>query len=511
MRRKAGVLMRRVVLHLLFPVVAIGCGQSIATAQCEMGPVNAADAAAGDQFGFSVAMSGNLCVVGARLDDSQVVNCGAAYIFRYDALDQAWLQEKKLTAFDKAAGDEFGYSVAIFDGDESAGQSDLVVVGARHDDDKGTDSGSAYIYKYNGARWSLAAKVTASDGAATDRFGSAVAVASNYALIGARDDNAPGTNTGSAYVFHFNGATWLQQAKLTASDAAANDQFGHSVALTLGDDGSSAIALIGAWHDDYPISDSGSAYVFRSAGTASPWVQEAKLAALDAGAFDEFGCSVSIRATSDGEVALIGARNNDDAGPDSGSAYIFAHNEGTWLQQAKLTAADAAAGDQFGCSVSLPALGEAAVVGAWRNDQAGPDAGAAYVFQHQTSANPWPQIAKLVSSNAAPDDVFGVAVAASDDRAIVSAHQSDYFGNDSGQAFLFAGVSGIDYNLNGVADGCDVPGDVNGDSAVNFSDLMSLMAVWGACASGAASCQGDMNADGVVNVLDLLLVISQWS
>ena len=118
-------------------------------------------------------------------------------------------------------------------------------------------SGSAYIFKRDGTSWSQQQKLTASDGAAGDDFGRSVSISGDYAIIGAYGDDDKGTNSGSAYIFKWNGTGWVQQQKLTASDGAANDWFGHSVSIS-GD-----YAIIGADDDDDKGSSSGSAYIFK--------------------------------------------------------------------------------------------------------------------------------------------------------------------------------------------------------------------------------------------------------
>ena len=160
----------------------------------------------------------------------------------------------KLTASDGAASDYLGYSVSI----SSDGATALI--GAYSDDDKGTDSGSAYVFKYNGTSWTQQSKLTASDGAASDWFGYSVSISSDgtTALIGARLDDDKGTNSGSAYVFKYDGTAWTQQAKLTASDGAAIDYFGRAVYISSG----GTTALIGAVYGDGIGTNSGSAYVF---------------------------------------------------------------------------------------------------------------------------------------------------------------------------------------------------------------------------------------------------------
>ncbi len=175
--------------------------------------------------------------------------------------------EFKLTASDAAAGDSFGWSVAL--------DGDLALVGAWHDGDAGRDSGSAYVFVRSGTTWSQKAKLTASDAGQGDRFGWSVALSGETAVVGAPGNDDAGTSSGSAYVFVRSSTGWVEQAKLTASDAAERDNLGHSVALS-GD-----TALVGALFDNIGSDYSqGSAYVFRFDGTN--WNEEAKLTASDA-------------------------------------------------------------------------------------------------------------------------------------------------------------------------------------------------------------------------------------
>ena len=189
-------------------------------------------------------------------------------------------------------------------------------------------------------------KLTASDGAAADIFGFSVAISGDTAVVGAALDDVPGaanddTASGSAYVFVRSAGAWSEQQKLTASDAAAGDLFGRSVAI------SGESVVVGAFNDDDTASDSGSAYVFQRSGTT--WSQEAKLTASDAALSDFFGFSVAIS----GDTAVVGAHLDDDAGGDSGSAYVFQRSAGVWSEQQKLTASDAALADEFGFSVAI--------------------------------------------------------------------------------------------------------------------------------------------------------------
>jgi hypothetical protein len=370
----------------------------------------ASDAAAGDQLGFSVSVSGDTVVAGAYQDDS---SRGSVYVFTRSG--STWTQQRKLTASDAASGDWFGYSVAV--------SGDTVIVGAPRDDDGGNATGSTYVFTRGGSTWSQQQKLTAADRAEADQFGSSVSVSGDTLIVGAYANDESGESSGSVYVFARSGSIWNQQAKLTASDAAANDQFGWSVAVS-GD-----TAVVGAYQDDNASggSDSGSAYVFTRSG--STWSQQAKLTASDAAASDVFGWSVSVS----GDTVAVGAYGDDDGGNDSGSAYVFIRSGSTWKQQAKLTAADAVAVDWFGHSVSVS--GDTVVVGAHYNDEGGFNSGSAYVFIR--SGSTWSQQAKLTASDSATNDVFGYSVSASGDTVLVGAYGDDDGGTDSGSAYVF--------------------------------------------------------------------------
>jgi len=307
--------------------------------------LTADDAEIFEQFGSSVAISGNTAIVGAWFGDAAGSRSGSAYLF--DATTGSQLA--KLTATDAAADDRFGRSVAI--------SGNTAIVGAWFDDDGGSDSGSAYLFDvFTGSQ---IAKLTATDAATDDLFGGAVAINGNMAIVGAVRNDDGGSNSGSAYLFDV--ATGEQIAKLTATDAAADDLFGASVAIN------GSVAIVGAVRDDDGGSNSGSAYLF----DVTTGEQIAKLTADDAVANDLFGSSVAIS----GNTVIVGA---SESVFDSGSAYLF--DLATGNQIAKLTADDARGGDRFGVSVSIS--GNTAIVGAWRDGDAGINSGSAYLFEN---------------------------------------------------------------------------------------------------------------------------------
>lgn len=390
-------------------------GAQGSTAQfLERAKLTAPDGAAFDQLGASVAVSGDTVLVGANRDDVGAnADQGSVYVFV--RVGSEWRYQAKLTASDGGAGDFFGHSVAL--------SGDTALVGAPLDDTGAQiDHGSAYVFVRSGGIWTQQAKLTASDAAAADMFGFAVSLSGGTALVGAKGDNA---EQGSAYVYVVSGTTWTQQAKLTATDGAAGDMLGYSVALN-GD-----TALLGAPVDAIGANlQQGSAYVFVRSGTT--WSQQAKLTALDGAPGDQLGFAVALS----GETAAVGANLDDEGGnPDQGSVYVFVRGGTSWSQQSKLTASDGAAVDVFGSAVALS--GEIAVMGAHRDDVgANSDQGSAYVFVR--SGTLWNQQQKLAASDGAGSDLFGYSVSLSAETVLVGAYPDDISTNfDQGSASVF--------------------------------------------------------------------------
>ena len=369
--------------------------------------LTASDAAASDDFGASVAVSGDTAAVGAPFDDDAGSSSGSAYVF---VRGSTWSQQAKLTASDAAVSDRFGKSIAV--------SGDTAAVGAPFDDDAGSSSGSAYVFVRSGSTWSQQAKLTADDGAAFDEFGASVAVSGNTAVVGAPFDDDAGNSSGSAYVFVRSGSTWIQQAKLTASDAAASDRFGTSIALS-GD-----TVVVGANRaDPEGKTNAGAAYVFVRSG--STWGQQAKLTAGDGAAFDRFGRSVAIS----GDTVVAGANRADlGATTDAGAAYVFVRSDSTWTQQAKLTASDVEDYDLFGRSTGIS--GDTIAVGSHFHKDDGTSAftGSVYVFQR--SLGTWSQQTILTASDAGRPGKFARELSISGDTVLAGAR-------DGESAFVF--------------------------------------------------------------------------
>lgn len=476
---------------------SIGTWPNTARSQCELdvSVIDPSDGTSSDEAGYSVAGSGNTVVIGARGDDDNGSNSGSAYILT--ATDSGWMEDQKLLAADGAPEDMFGNSVAV--------SGDTAVIGAYGNGDEG----GAYVFRFDGLRWVEEQKLIPQDGAFGDNFGYAVAVSGDVALIGAYGVDDGGTSSGAAYVFRFDGSAWREEQKLSASDGEAYDFFGVAVGLS-GD-----VAVVGAYLADEGGANAGSAYAFRFDG--STWSEEQKLVASDGAADDRFGGSVAVS----GDTIAVGAAQHDFQGINSGTAYVYRFNSSGWIEEAKLLPADGSAYDSFGVSVAVS--GGIALVGAHLNDADGmSDAGAAYLFGVEGST--WGEIDKLVAPDGWYWDYFGFSVALSDGVMVAGAIQDDNKGNNSGSVYFFEGQcssSGCRFDeecddndpctVNLCVDGdCTSapPPDFDGSGTVDLEDFGFAHTCIGSPTDGniEAPCFCvDLNGDGSVDLRDLAL------
>lgn len=324
--------------------------------------------------------------------------------------------EQKIQQADGMAGDGFGDALAL--------SGATLAVGACLDDmAAGGDAGSVSVFVRIGGSWTLQVKLTPADAAAGDRFGSSVALAGDTLVVGATHDDASGSvfNSGSVYVFTRTGNVWTQQAKLSAADAATDDHFGDSIAL------SGETVLIGA---DGKSTGTGAAYVFVRAGAV--WSQQAKLTSLTARVHDRFGGAVAL----DGDLAIIGAESHDSDGrSNNGRVFLFSRNGGAWIEDASWSGPEPVTDGFFGASVGL--RGDSAIVGATgANDYAG----AAYVFRYNGAAWVAGEKLDMADGEGQAYDAFGGSVALSDGRALIGACRSAEGQGiyDAGSSWLYA-------------------------------------------------------------------------
>ncbi len=348
----------------------------LAGAWVEVVQLFASDAAEGIRLGYSVAISGDIVVVGAIGDDLSGGFGGAAYVFyRNHGGPDAWGEVAKLVASDSVLNDSLGYSVEV--------DGSTAVVGACLADSAVPEGGKAYVFEKDAGgldNWGEVKILAASDAAEGARFGFSTTINGDTVVVGALFDPEGGVDSGAAYVFDRNqggAGLWGQVTKLTASDAAAGARFGYSASL----DGD--LLVVGADRDSATATEAGAAYVFeRNLGGPGVWGERSKLVPSDVATGDNAGSSVGILR----DVVVVGSGYHDSVAQDAGAAYLFSRNAGgvdAWGEHKKIVASDGAFEDRFGhkgVSVGHGWL----VVGAYRVDggtPTTPECGAAYVFE----------------------------------------------------------------------------------------------------------------------------------
>ncbi len=433
-----------------------------------IGRLQANNAGAADEFGFSVSLSGdgNTLAVGATnedssstgvngtQDDNTASDSGAVYVFR--RIGGAWSQQAYIKASNTGAGDSFGFRVSL-----SSDGNTLAVRAASEDgssagvngaqDNTASDSGAVYVFRFSTSTWSQQAYIKASNTGAGDSFGNSVSLSadgntlavgatgedgSSSGVNGAQDDNTA-SNSGAVYVFHFSTSTWSQQAYIKASNTGAGDSFGNSVSLSADGNTLAVGALLESGSatgvggvDDDGTSGSGATYVFEFANGA--WSQQAYIKASNADVSDRFGQSVSLSAN--GNTLAVGAileassitgvngAQDDNTASFAGAVYLFRFSTSTWSQQAYIKASNTGSGDFFGNFVSLSADGNTLAVGALFESgpatgvggveaNGTPGAGATYVFEFANGA--WSQQAYIKGTDASIGANFGISVSLS--------------------------------------------------------------------------------------------------
>jgi hypothetical protein len=361
--------------------------------------VIANDGIADDRFGTAVAVWGDTAFVSSGVWSYNRSNQnsgdvptnlqpeanqrGAVYVFRRD--NGVWTQTQKLLASDASDYSNFGSSLA-FDG------STLMVAALNANVGDVSQQGAVYSFSFVGDSWIETDKFSASDGASSEAFGSAVAVQGNTAVIGALNATV-GVNTsqGKAYIFTLADGIWSQTQILAAADGSANDRFGQSVAF----DGVSI--LVGAPTLPYNSAHGGFVYAFESTGDA--WSQSDKLVPDDTAVSDQFGYSVSL----DGNNALIGSVGYQFA---RGSVYAFSRPDGAWHQVQKIMPEASSSGDQFGNAIAMK--GSTALVGA---QASATDQGKGRAFALSEASGEWNLPSELEQVVPGTLDLFGTAVA----------------------------------------------------------------------------------------------------
>lgn len=386
-----------------------------------------------------------------------------------------------LVAQDAQALDYFGSALAL--------DGDTLVVGAPLEDTGGNHAGAAYVFVRAGGTWSQQAKLTASDAAAGDAFGSAVGVDGDTLIVGAPFDEDAGFATGAIYVFVRSGGVWTEAQKLVAEFPAAGDRFGSAVAID-------SWIVAGA---PYADGEAGRVHIFNgSGGSWSPYDEVD--AGPDAGPGERFGADLALHSAG-GQVRtfVVGARYDDGVG----AAYVF-HRQGyTWSRQARLGAPDVALDNQFGAAVGLHQ--DTVVVGAPGHDLYGSDAGAVYTFERE--GRTWSVGQLLVPQDVTGGDRFGMAAAVGADAIVAGSRLADIAGADAGAAFVYRRAGPEWYEVEALlapggaaGDGLGLPIAISGErvaigayAADSPASDAGEVHVWGGIPTdpGLAHCFGD--------------------
>lgn len=286
------------------------------TSWTQQAQIQASPAASNDYFGISVEITpdANYAIVGAYFSSG---TNGAAYVFSRSGTN--WTQQAKLVASDAASADYFGWHVAI----SSDGSYAIVGANGEEGTGNSNDNhGASYIYVRSGTSWTQQAKIQSSDSAAGDKFGWRVAMNSDGTYAAVTSYLSPAgavTYAGGVYVFTRSGTSWTQQAKLVASDAASYDFFGKGLAINSSGD----LIVIGARGNNrggtYAEEDTGAVFIFTRSGTT--WSQIKELNHTPAPRLDYLGESVGM--STDASYIIAGAYGDDTTAAGSGAAHIF--------------------------------------------------------------------------------------------------------------------------------------------------------------------------------------------
>ena len=424
------MMMQRVVLSVLVLLGSLVIGVPATVDLGEFGAQEAVLGSARDLFGYAVAVSGDYALVGRPDDRNQGLRTGAAYVYKRQ--QGRWVQVAKLLANDHGKS-RFGAAVAL--------DGDVAVVGA---DGATSSAGAAYIFERRQDTWTQVRKLRPSGSliagiASSPYFGQSVAIAGDYALVGAPGESNKifGQPVGAVYVFQRQGVWGTQEVqKLWASDAKKYAGFGTRLAVA------GSYALVGSPDHDRDGSSAhnyGAAYVFEL--VRGGWYEVAKLQASDGTPLDYFGSAVALS----GQEALVGASGHDG----KGAAYLFARQAGTWTEVHRLTARHRTSGDRFGAAVAL--AGNVILIGAYAYEPRrhpfhhghhshAPDIdleereGIAYVFARQTSG--WLEVEQLPARLDLDQAHFGYAIALSERHALVGAPA--LFGGPPGRVYAYS-------------------------------------------------------------------------
>ncbi len=384
--------------------------------------------------------------IDGELDNNGAASSGAVYVFRHTA--SGWAQEAYIKASNSDPGDTFGKSIALSGNLLIVGapreKSGATGINGIQSDNKTSNAGAVYVFRRSGSSWTQEAYIKADNTDEDDLFGSSVSTDGDRIAVGASQEDSLVANSGGVYVFRHASNIWVQEAHLKASNLSGYTFFGASVSLSgdllvVGAIGESSNSTgVNGDQDNTSAIASGAAYVYRY--SADSWTQEAYLKASNTAAADRFGQIVAVSGDTiaasagregSGATGVNGDQKNNDQ-QKSGAAYVFRHNGSNWSQEAYIKASNTDENDNFGVGLALhddmlivaadledsPSSGVDGV-----EDNTGDGNGAAYLFRR--SDKEWSQTSYIKASNTGNQDNFGFSIAVSENAAVVGAVLED--------------------------------------------------------------------------------------
>jgi hypothetical protein len=362
------------------------------------------------RFGYALAVDGDVMVAGAPSEDTQALNAGAAFVFRWDAVAGNWVEQQEMFASDPESLSGFGRTVAI--------SGDVIVVGAPLEDNaNGTDAGAVYVFRFDpvAGSWNEEQKIIEPGGGAYIEFGTSVGVSGTGLVIGSpKCDMSSGADAGCAYVYRWQSASlrWTAEVMLVDPYGGFFDHAGQAVAIE-----SDVVLVSSPSSNEGGVKDAGAVVVWRKSG--SVWSYDQRLTASHKTKSDQFGLSLVVK----NSLVMIGSplENSSSTLTDSGAAYVFRHDGVEYVEESRFTHPSPAAGQHFGSGVDI--RDDLAVVGAGLDDTLGSDEGCVFTFRRARRA--WAFDQSLGASDGAANDRLGGQVALNGSQILAAADGND--------------------------------------------------------------------------------------
>ena len=389
-------------IRIVLGLALVSVASAALNAQCELQRLTVGDHRDGLQFGRAVAVEGDRWFVGAPGNEHAGIGAGAVYVFEYDGAH--WHEVQRLVASDAEPFAGFGMSLAV--------DGDWLLIGAPGDSIGGVRTGAGYFFQFDGTAWRERQIVNPGDVSQTSSWGLAADLAGSTAVLGGGPDSLP------AVVLRFDGVDWQEAEPVLPWDGLGTDTYGYDVTVTPG------TLAVGDWSQTVSgTSFAGAVYVFRESGGA--FTPEQKIHGADLAPTMLFGFSVD----ADANHLLVGAPWHEELG----AAYLFEFDGSQWNESQKLSAPELET-EAFGWSVALH--GDGLIIGAPRSSPGDVDSGSAYTYRHETGS--WHGGWALVPRERNSGDELGIGVAVDDGLAAVGAPSSDLEGAGAGAVWTFA-------------------------------------------------------------------------